>query len=399
MAGLAQFANNATTTLATAINSSVTSLTVAAGKGSLFPNPTAGQYFYMTLANIAGTVEIVKCTARSTDTFTIVRGQDGTTAASWNSGDKVEQRLVATNLNNLGQLDSTNTWAQAQTFSGGLSGALTGNVTGNVSGTAASITGVNAIAQGGTNNGSLGVVAGGVYYGDGTKVVETAAGTSGQVLTSNGASAPSFQTLSVSGRLLNIQYFTTVGTATYTPTSGTNFVIVEVVGAGGGGGGGGVSATTSGAGGGGGGFARKKITSAFSGVTVTVGTGGTAGSSGSGNGGTGGTSSFGALASATGGSGGVGGTSRSPSSAGGTGSSGDLNLTGGYGSCGGSAAYSTGGSSFYAGVVTTNRTASFASGVAGLSYGGGGSGGVSESASSQAGAIGASGIVIVYEYA
>ena len=252
------FANNAATTLASGITNTATSLTVATGTGALFPSPSGSTYFYMTLANTAGTVEIVKCTARSTDTFTIVRGQDGTLAVAWNSGDKVEQRVVAADLNNFGQLDSANTWAQAQTFSSGLSGALTGNVTGNVSGTAASITGVNAIAKGGTNNGSLAVTAGGTLYTDGTKVVNVGAGTTGQYLKSNGASAPTWSTLAVTGTLLNIQYFTS--TATYTPTSGTNFVIVEVVGGGGG--------------------SSKSSTD---------------------TGGTGGTSSFGALVSATGG--------------------------------------------------------------------------------------------------
>jgi len=117
MSGLMLFANNAATTLASGITNTATSLSVASGTGSLFPNPTGGQYFYMTLANTSGTVEIVKCTARSTDTFTVTRGQDGTSAVSWNSGDKVEQRVVAADLNNMGQLDSTNTWAAAQTFS------------------------------------------------------------------------------------------------------------------------------------------------------------------------------------------------------------------------------------------------------------------------------------------
>ena len=198
------FSNNAATTLASGITNVATSLTVASGTGSLFPNPTGGQYFYMTLANTGGTVEIVKCTARSTDVFTIVRGQDNTSAVAWNSGDKVEQRVVAADLNNMGQLDSTNTWAQAQTFSGGLSGALTGNVTGNVSGTltgnvtgnvsgtAATITGVNTISHGGTNNGSLAVTAGGVVYTDGSAFQNVGAGTSGQVLQSNGASAPTW---------------------------------------------------------------------------------------------------------------------------------------------------------------------------------------------------------------
>ena len=48
------------------------------------------------------------------------------------------------------------------------------------------------VANGGTNNASLGVVAGGIYYGDGSKIVETSAGTSGQFLQSNGAGAPTW---------------------------------------------------------------------------------------------------------------------------------------------------------------------------------------------------------------
>ena len=83
---------------------------------------------------------------------------------------------------------------------------------------------------------------------------------------------------------LTHQIFTT-GSATYTPTAGTNKVLVEVIG--GGGAGGGAPATSSvqfsvGGGGGSGAYAKKLITSAFSGVTVTVGAGGTANSGASG---------------------------------------------------------------------------------------------------------------------
>lgn len=56
------------------------------------------------------------------------------------------------------------------------------------------ITGVFPISNGGTNNGSLAVTAGGVIYTDGTKLVNVGAGTSGQFLKSNGASAPSWAT-------------------------------------------------------------------------------------------------------------------------------------------------------------------------------------------------------------
>lgn len=48
------------------------------------------------------------------------------------------------------------------------------------------------IARGGTNNGSLGPVLGGIVYADATKLNVLAAGTAGLVLTSNGAAAPSW---------------------------------------------------------------------------------------------------------------------------------------------------------------------------------------------------------------
>lgn len=135
-----KFTNNATTTLASGINSSVTSLTVASGTGTLFPTLSGSDVFYATLANLAGTVEIVQVTARSTDTFTIVRAQDGTTAASWSAGDKVELRPTAAGLaamaqtaNNLSDLASTSTartnlgaaaLASAQTFTAAQRGTV-----------------------------------------------------------------------------------------------------------------------------------------------------------------------------------------------------------------------------------------------------------------------------------
>jgi hypothetical protein len=48
------------------------------------------------------------------------------------------------------------------------------------------------ISNGGTNNGSLGVDAGGVYYSDGTKIMNLAHGSSGNVLTSGGTGAPTW---------------------------------------------------------------------------------------------------------------------------------------------------------------------------------------------------------------
>lgn len=177
MAGLNQFTNNASTTLASSITNVATSLTVASSTGGLFPTLTGSQYFYCTLSNLAGTVlEIVKVTARTSDTFTIVRAQDNTTASAFSAGDKVELRLTAIDLQNFPQLDSTNTFSQAQTFSSPI-GVASG-------GTGASSQTAYAVLTGGTTS-------------TGAYQSVSGLGSSGQVLMSNGAGAlPSWQTVS-----------------------------------------------------------------------------------------------------------------------------------------------------------------------------------------------------------
>ena len=110
-----KFTNNATSTLASGIASGDVSLTVSTGQGALFPTLGGGDYFYCTLSNVTNTIEIVKVTARSTDTFTIVRAQDNTTASAFITGDKVELRLVSAVLSNTAILDQTNVFSAAQT--------------------------------------------------------------------------------------------------------------------------------------------------------------------------------------------------------------------------------------------------------------------------------------------
>lgn len=92
------FANNAATTLATAISSVATTLTVTSGGGALFPNPGTNQYFLATLSPVtpgAQPQEIVRVTARSTNTFTVTRGQEATTAQAWGTGAIVQNLLTA----------------------------------------------------------------------------------------------------------------------------------------------------------------------------------------------------------------------------------------------------------------------------------------------------------------
>ncbi len=407
-----QFTNNASTTLSSGITAIATSLTVATGAGALFPTPSGAAFFYCTLQNVAGTLrEIVKVTARTTDTFTIVRAQDGTSGQIFSTSDKVELRVTAADLNNFGQLDTGNTWATGQTFvapvlgtpaSGTLTNCTFPTLNQNTSGTAAGLSTTLAVGSGGTGQTSLAsvtvgnaTVSGSTTGNAATVTTVTQANiagavtpsTSGNVLTSNGSAWTSAAPSGGSGLLLNIQYFTS--TATYTATSGTTFVVVQVVGGGGGGAAG--ATNVPGTGGGSGGYGQRKITSAFSGVTVTIGASGAAGSSG-------GTSSFGALVSCTGGVGG----STYVGGAGGTSSSADLNSIGGAG--GGKVVSANGGSpggtSFIGGGGAGGSYGSSGVGGAGGSggYGAGGGGGGGGSSGGGAGGGGGSGVVIVYEY-
>ena len=123
-----EYANNAHTTLASAIGTGNTSLTVAASSGALFPTLASGQAFYCTLLDAATLTinEIVEVTARSGDVFTIVRGQQGTTAKSWVSGSIVTQLITAGDLANFvqsAQLPSFGTTTNPVTFNSSGSGA------------------------------------------------------------------------------------------------------------------------------------------------------------------------------------------------------------------------------------------------------------------------------------
>jgi hypothetical protein len=87
--------NNAFGTLAAGINSSATSITLTTGQGARFPTLSAGDYFYATLIDTSNNLEIVKCTARSTDVLTVTRAQENTTARSYSTGDRIEIRITA----------------------------------------------------------------------------------------------------------------------------------------------------------------------------------------------------------------------------------------------------------------------------------------------------------------
>jgi hypothetical protein len=90
------FTNNASSTLASGITDTATSMTVATGHGARFPAITGADYFLVTLEKVDGTREIVKVTARSGDVLSgLVRAQEGTTAVAFSTGDVVELRVTA----------------------------------------------------------------------------------------------------------------------------------------------------------------------------------------------------------------------------------------------------------------------------------------------------------------
>jgi len=88
-------ANNAFGTLAASITNSDTSITLTTGQGARFPSLGAGDYFYATLIDTSNNLEIVKCTARSTDVLTVTRAQEATTARAYDVGDRIEIRITA----------------------------------------------------------------------------------------------------------------------------------------------------------------------------------------------------------------------------------------------------------------------------------------------------------------
>jgi len=100
-------ANNAYGTLNAGITNSDTTIVLNAGEGARFPSLSAGDYFFATLIDTTNNLEIVKVTARSTDTMTIVRGEDGTSARAFNANSRFELRPVAALFNEFAERATT----------------------------------------------------------------------------------------------------------------------------------------------------------------------------------------------------------------------------------------------------------------------------------------------------
>lgn len=193
------FTNNASAPLAASISSSATTIVVTTGQGTLFPALSGSDYFYATLTNSSNQLEIVKVTARSSDTMTVVRGQEGTTARAYSAADKIEVRVTAAGLTNMVQLDGAQTISGAKNFS----------TTPTFSGGALSVSG------GGTGVSTLT----GVPYGNGTAAFTAA--TSAQIVAAIGATAVSNATLATTATLATLATTATLATLATTATLAT----------------------------------------------------------------------------------------------------------------------------------------------------------------------------------
>jgi hypothetical protein len=111
------FSNNASGSLASSITSAGTTITLTTGAGAQFPAISGGNFFYATLTDSSNNLEIVKVTARSSDVFTVVRGQEGTTARAYAAADKLELRVTAAVLNTFAQTAANQTFSGANNFS------------------------------------------------------------------------------------------------------------------------------------------------------------------------------------------------------------------------------------------------------------------------------------------
>jgi len=91
-----QIKNNAEGILASSISNTDTTLTLNVGQGSLFPVLGVGDITRVTLIDQSDDTlfEIVEVTDITGDVFTIVRGQEGTTARNFNASDLVELRIT-----------------------------------------------------------------------------------------------------------------------------------------------------------------------------------------------------------------------------------------------------------------------------------------------------------------
>jgi hypothetical protein len=92
--GILEFAfSPVTSTLDADITDTVTTLSVKPGDGNNFPSPTGGTILLTLTSNSSTNREVVECTGRSADSFTVTRGAADTGPQAFKKGDTVSLRL------------------------------------------------------------------------------------------------------------------------------------------------------------------------------------------------------------------------------------------------------------------------------------------------------------------
>lgn len=89
-----KLANNAVSRLAGAVAANATTIALSPGDGAKFPALGANDWFPLTAVKSDGSLEVMRCTARTTDTLTVLRAQEGTAALAFAAGDRVELRFT-----------------------------------------------------------------------------------------------------------------------------------------------------------------------------------------------------------------------------------------------------------------------------------------------------------------
>ncbi len=171
------FSNYANTTLAGPISNSATTINLQAGTGALFPNPSSGQAFKISLTDAATQTlnEICLCTARATDALTVLRAQEGTTGLAWNAGDLVAHDLTAGTMSFFQQSASVSTAFYEGTDTGILANAVFVSTTAptNTSPAAGQVFVIQKSSLSNTGNTTIQIASGTTYpvlYKDGTQL-------------------------------------------------------------------------------------------------------------------------------------------------------------------------------------------------------------------------------------
>lgn len=120
--------NNAVSRLAGNISASSSTINVIPGEGSKFPILSAGDWFPATIIDAVGNIEIIRVTARSSDTLTVERGKESTAAMAFDAGCRFEHRITAESLSQMLADISSRLSASGGTISGDL--IISGNLNG-----------------------------------------------------------------------------------------------------------------------------------------------------------------------------------------------------------------------------------------------------------------------------